>query len=57
MPISGPLLFLVSFVYFVCIIGVIIYVLVLLVALFRTQERMAGALEIIARKLQGDNKP
>lgn len=41
-------------VYFACVIAIIIYVLRLLGKFVSTHERIAGALETIARKL-GDN--
>lgn len=42
---------------YVACLGGIIYVLKLLGQLVHNQERMAGALETIARKLEGGGKP
>jgi hypothetical protein len=43
-------------VYFACVIYVTVHGLKLLGELARTQERVAGALETIARKLEGGGK-
>ena len=43
-------------VYFVCVIGILIYILRLLARFVGAQERTAGALETIARKLRDDGK-
>ena len=43
-------------VYFVCVVVVIIYVLRLLGRFVNAHERVAGALETIARKLREDGK-
>jgi hypothetical protein len=43
--------------YLVCIIGVIIYVLRLLGRFVGAHERVAAALEIIARKARDDSQP
>ena len=43
--------------YVVCIIAIIIYVLRLLGRFVRAHERVASALEIVARKLKDDGKP
>jgi hypothetical protein len=44
-------------VYLACVIGIIIYVLSLLGRFVSALERVAGALEIIARKQKDDAKP
>jgi hypothetical protein len=58
MPPIGPLLSGLFFlVYVVCVIAVIIYVLRLLGRFVNAHERIASALEIVARKLRDDGKP
>jgi hypothetical protein len=46
-----------ALVYFACVIGIVIYAFMLLGRLVSAHERVAGALEIIARKLRDDGKP
>jgi len=47
---------LVMLAYVACVIGVIIYVLRLLGRFICAQERVASALEIVARKMRDDGK-
>jgi flagellar biogenesis protein FliO len=54
MAISGGLFVLV---YLACVIGVIVYVLWLLSRFVRAHERVASALEIVARKSLDGGKP
>ena len=54
MPGIGGLFFVV---YVACVIAAVIYVLRLLGQFVSAQERVAGALETIARKLREDGKP
>lgn len=55
MAISGGFF---ALVYFACVIGIIIFVLVMLNRFVNAHERMAQALENIARKLRdGETKP
>jgi hypothetical protein len=44
-------------VYVACIVAVIIYVLRLLGRFVSAHERVASALELVARKLKDDSKP
>jgi hypothetical protein len=44
-------------VYLACVVAVIIYVLRLLGRFVSAHERVASALEIVARKLKDDGKP
>ncbi len=53
-PTLGGLFFVV---YVACVIGIIIYVLKLLGQFVQAQQRVAGALETIARKLGEGTKP
>jgi hypothetical protein len=55
--IMGTLSGLFLLVYVVCVIAVIIYVLRLLGRFVSAHERVASALEIVARKLRDDGKP
>jgi hypothetical protein len=45
------------FAYIICVIGILIYILRLLVRFVSAQERVASALEIVARKMKDDAKP
>ena len=53
-PLIGGLVMLA---YVVCVIAVIIYVLRLLGRFVSAHERVASALEIVARKMRDDGKP
>jgi flagellar biogenesis protein FliO len=44
-------------IYLACVIAIIIYVLRLLGRFVSAHERVASALEIVARKLKDDGKP
>jgi len=55
--IMGSLSVLFVLVYVACVIVVIIYVLRLLGRFVSAHERVAGALETIARKMRDDGKP
>ena len=57
--IPGPGLFgiLLVLAYLACVIAITIYILRLLGRLVNAHERLAGAVETIARKLQDDGKP
>lgn len=44
-------------IYLVCVVAVIIYVLRLLGRFVVAHERVASALEIVARKMKDDGKP
>ena len=44
-------------VYVVCVVAIVIYVLRLLGRFVSAHERVAGALETVARKLRDDGKP
>jgi hypothetical protein len=55
--IMGTLSGLFALVYVACVIVVIIYVLRLLGRFVNAHERVAGALETIARKMRDDGKP
>jgi hypothetical protein len=44
-------------IYLACVVGVIIYVLRLLGRFVSAHERVASALETVARKLKDDGKP
>ena len=46
-----------ALVYFICVIAIIIYLIRLLGRFVRAHERVASALEILARKLKDDAKP
>jgi hypothetical protein len=52
-----PMAGLFVFVYIVCVVAVIIYVLRLLDRFVSAHERVAGALEVMARKQQENAKP
>jgi len=54
--IAGTLTGLFVLLYLACVIGVIIYVLRLLGWFVGAHERMAGALELIARKMRDEDK-
>jgi hypothetical protein len=43
--------------YLICVVGIVIYVLMLLGRFVSAHERTASALEIISRKLRDDSKP
>jgi hypothetical protein len=45
------------FIFFAFIVGSISYALKILAQIVHNQERVAGALETIARKLEGGGKP
>jgi hypothetical protein len=45
------------FVYVICVLAVIIYVLRLLGSFVSAHQKMAASLEIIARKLKDESKP
>ena len=45
------------FIYLVCVVALIIYVLRLLGRFVGAHERVASALEIVARKMKDDGKP
>jgi H+/gluconate symporter-like permease len=55
--ISQALVFGFVLAYVGCIIAIIIYALRLLGRFVRAHERVAGALEVVARKLRDDSKP
>ena len=55
--IMGTLSGLFFLVYVACVIAVIIYVLRLLGRFVSAHERVASALEIVARKMRDDGKP
>ena len=44
-------------IYFACLVAILIYLLRLLGRFVRSFERIAGALETVARKLKEDGKP
>ena len=46
-----------ALVYFICVIAIIIYLIRLLGRFVSAHERVASALEILARKLKDDAKP
>ena len=55
--ISGLLGGIFGLVYFACIIGVIICLIRILYRFVSAHERVASALEIVARKMNDDGKP
>jgi hypothetical protein len=46
-----------AFIYLACVVAVIIYVLRLLGRFVSAHERVASALETVARKMKDDGKP
>jgi len=46
-----------GYVYLVCVIGIILCLIRLLYRFVSAHERVASALEIVARKLKDDDKP
>ena len=53
----GLLAGLFGFVYLICVIGILIYVLMLLGRFVSAHERVTSSLEVIARKMGEDVKP
>lgn len=47
---------LLALVYFVCVIGIIVFALMLLARFVSAHERLANALEVISRKTRDDDK-
>ena len=56
MNIPGSFGIIFAVIYLLCVIAIIFYVLGLLTQFVRAHERVAGALEVIARKLRNDDK-
>jgi hypothetical protein len=54
MNFAGSLGLLLAVVYVACVIAIIFYLLGLLTRFVRAHERVAGALEVVARKLRDD---
>jgi hypothetical protein len=46
-----------ALVYFACVIGIVIYAFILLGRFVSAHERVAGALEAVARKWHDETKP